>query len=176
MPAGAAHTIVSDFSYILGYITTSIPSEVALPPVRAPAQQEDGMFNVRPQIDWPMFRVKPQDEVPGFRVDDTGSVPAGLTDARLQSVSHSPYGSPSVGLTPPPIDFLSGLPGQAFPGTEPYPAPQQVAAALSCAEGHRACVNSGRLDGDCLRAFHNCSRFGNGLPTIFAPGIWGRPK
>jgi hypothetical protein len=50
----------------------------------------------------------------------------------------------------------------------------QMAAAQTCTAGHRACIDSGRPSTDCLRLFYQCSQ--NGVPTIFAPGIWGQPS
>ena len=129
------------------------------------------MLNYRPQADWPMLRVRPQEEVPGFRVNDTGSVRSNLNDPSMPSGSFSPYADSSVGVAPL-VDFLSGFPARDLPGIESRPVPQQAAAAVSCSEGHRACRAAGRPDTDCLRLLWQCSQ--NGVPAIFAPGIWGK--
>jgi hypothetical protein len=42
----------------------------------------------------------------------------------------------------------------------------------NCANGHRLCVASGRNPVECMMALNKCR---NGVPTIFGPGIVGRP-
>lgn len=140
------------------------------------------MFNVPSDLGFRMFRVKQQDDSPGFHVVDDGSTHVSAPpQPDAPSVNYGFYGNTRrnsdlatiFGLPPdsPAID-------QWRQGDQPesYAPPQQLAAGQSCASAHRACVLSGRPDLECLKAFHNCSSFGNGLPTIFAPGIWGRPK
>lgn len=108
------------------------------------------MLNVRLPADLPGFRVEEEKEPPGFRFVDPASA----------------YGLMAFDPRQLPPAVQSDTMGQ--------PADLQMAAARSCAQGHRACVDSGRPQVDCLKALHNCTPSGNGLPTIFAPGIWGR--
>jgi hypothetical protein len=113
------------------------------------------MFNFRPPT-VPGFRVKDPNEVPGFNINPDGSV-------------RSPYAGAS---------YADSLGTAGMPIAWPEPAvpdllPQQWVGGLSCAEGHRECINSGRPPIVCLKALHQCSQ--NGVPTIFAPGTWGRP-
>lgn len=56
------------------------------------------------------------------------------------------------------------------PETSPDASSSQYAARQTCAAGHNACIASGRSSKDCLMALNICRQ---GIPTIFAPGIWG---
>jgi hypothetical protein len=87
-----------------------------------------------------------------------------------ESVRHSPYGNPPMG---PRIDFLTGRPIGGPSGTTSHPAQENLAAGQNCRAGYEACMSSGRPRITCLQLMYNCSQ--HGLPTIFAPGVWGRP-
>jgi hypothetical protein len=97
-----------------------------------------------------MFNFAPVRDLPGFRVG-LSEDPPGFRINEDGSVRHS---------------GLSTV-GGADPSAQQWAAMQP----LPCATAHRACVDSGRPEGLCLRALYNCSQ--NGVPTIFAPGIWG---
>src|SRR5438132_2477886 len=113
------------------------------------------MFNFRPPA-VPGFRVKDPNEVPGFNINPVGS-------------AHLSYAGASYADSPDTAGMPVTWPGPAVPDL----LPQQWAAGMSCADAHRACYNSGAPPIICLKALHQCSQ--NGLPTIFPPGIWGRP-
>jgi hypothetical protein len=113
------------------------------------------MFNFRPPT-VPGFRVKDPNEVPGFNIGPDGSARRSFAGASY--VDAPDTAGMSIALPGPAVaDLLS----------------QQWAAGMSCADAHRACYNSGAPPIICLKALHQCSQ--NGLPTIFPPGIWGRP-
>src|SRR5262245_42934405 len=117
------------------------------------SEKDWNMFNFVPARDMPGFRVGVPEDTPGFRVNADGSV------------GPSTLGGPSNA----PVVFADAY-SPVDPATEEWAAVRP----LTCAAAHRACIDSGRLPELCLRALYNCSQ--NGVPTIFAPGIWGAPS
>ena len=63
------------------------------------------------------------------------------------------------GVPPPPSSEITDPPGQ------------QWAAAQPCGPGYDACMAAGSPRIDCIRLFDKCKK---GIPTIFAPGFWGK--
>lgn len=146
------------------------------------------MFNVPPDVglhrfrarleDQPGFRVGRQDDPPGFRVNSDGSTYASAPNRPgTQSVGYGAYGdahavsglAAALGLDPNSKALDQWL---RVNQVDPYPPPQQSAASVNCADGHRACRAAGRSDLDCTRLLWRCSQ--DGVPTIFAPGVWGK--
>jgi hypothetical protein len=129
----------------------------------------------------PGFRVGLTEDPPTFRIDSDGSVRGdSASSSNPPSFAYDSYGNAqstarSTDLGPSGIASTGqatfGLPGTNQTPTDP--SAQQWAAAQSCAAAHRACLLSGRPWKPCLQALYNCSQ--NGVPTIFAPGIWGEP-
>src|SRR5262245_52950296 len=137
----------------------------------APELEEDcNMFNVVPARDVPGFRVGMPEETPGFRVNADGSVgpPTFGGVSNVPAFIADEYGSAFRRLARPDPFADDGV--RVDPATEEWAA----ARPLTCAAAHRACIDSGRPPELCLRALYNCSQ--NGVPTIFAPGIWGAPS
>jgi hypothetical protein len=143
------------------------------------------MFNIRPNANLLEFGRVPQDEPSGFRMGEDGSM---LSDARSALGAKPVSYGPGISSAPPfqQIDPLTGF-GMTLrePGTEailtapssgqPFtdPSTQQFATAQNCRAGYEACMRNGRPRITCLQLMYNCSQ--NGVPTIFAPGIWGKP-
>ena len=98
----------------------------------------------------------------GFRIGIDGSADSGPP----ASPGAQTYGDPLRGPLLSARFYTSSL----------DPSAQQWAAVrpLPCAVAHRACLDSGRPAELCLRALYTCSQ--SGVPTIFAPGIWGAPS
>jgi len=128
------------------------------------------MFNFVPARDVPGFRLGVPEETPGFRVNADGSVgpPTFGGPSNVPAFVADAYGPAFRPLVRPGRFAADGV--RVDPATEEWAAVRP----LTCAAAHRACIDSGRPPESCLRALYNCSQ--NGVPTIFAPGIWGAPS
>lgn len=132
-------------------------------------------FRIRPEEDILGLRVGRQEDPLGFRVGDNGSAYVNVRSGLgVEPADYGIYGDiyPDTGLA----SILSSNPWLRTGQIHQSSSSQQLAAARTCREGHRACIDAGRPPVDCIRALHNCTPYGHGLPTNFAPGVWGSPK
>ena len=125
------------------------------------------MFNFVPTRYVPGFRVGVPESTLGFRVAADGSW---LGDHPTMPIAIA-FGGLLARRKPDP---LVGWPTDGPLAARPSGPEWAAVRPLPCATAHRACIDSGRPAELCLRALYNCSQ--NGVPTIFAPGIWGAPS